>query len=382
MSERKKLSEICNILNGYAFKSKEYVDNGIRVIRITNVQKGIIEDADPKYYDISQKDKLKNYMLEENDLLISLTGNVGRVGLMPKELLPAGLNQRVGCLRIKETKNISIEYLYQYLNSDNFENECINNSNGIAQKNLSTEWLKDYMITVPSIEEQKQITKKLEKVQKITKTKKEQLKELDELIKSQFVEMFGDPVFNNLNWNELKMSELGRLERGTSKHRPRNAPELLGGIYPLIQTGDVSNSGLYITEYKSTYSELGLKQSKMWSKDTLCITIAANIAQTSILTFDACFPDSVVGFITNGKVNNIFMHYWFEFLQKIIDSQATQVAQKNINLKILNDLDVIVPPIELQNQFSEFVKQIDKQKFESEIELRKIQKNIFYKWGR
>ena len=200
--------------------------------------------------------------------------------------------------------------------------------------------------------------------------------------KSQFVEMFGDPVFNNLNWNELKMSELGRLERRTSKHRPRNAPELLGGIYPLIQTGDVSNSGLYITEYKSTYSELGLKQSKMWSKDTLCITIAANIAQTSILTFDACFPDSVVGFITNGKVNNIFMHYWFEFLQKIIDSQATQVAQKNINLKILNDLDVIVPPIELQNQFSEFVKQIDKQKFESEIELRKIQKNIFYKWGR
>lgn len=195
MSERKKLSEICNILNGYAFKSKEYVDNGIRVIRITNVQKGIIEDADPKYYDISQKDKLKNYMLEENDLLISLTGNVGRVGLMPKELLPAGLNQRVGCLRIKETKNISIEYLYQYLNSDNFENECINNSNGIAQKNLSTEWLKDYMITVPSIEEQKQITKKLEKVQKITKTKKEQLKELDELIKSQFVEY---ATFNSL----------------------------------------------------------------------------------------------------------------------------------------------------------------------------------------
>ena len=133
--------------------------------------------------------------------------------------------------------------------------------------------------------------------------------------KSQFVEMFGDPVFNNLNWNELKMSELGRLERGTSKHRPRNAPELLGGIYPLIQTGDVSNSGLYITEYKSTYSELGLKQSKMWSKDTLCITIAANIAQTSILTFDACFPDSVVGFITNGKVNNIFMHYYQEIPQ-------------------------------------------------------------------
>jgi len=196
--------------------------------------------------------------------------------------------------------------------------------------------------------------------------------------KSQFVEMFGDPVFNNYNWNKQKMSELGILERGTSKHRPRNAPELLGGTYPLIQTGDISNSDLYITEYKSTYSELGLKQSKMWRKDTLCITIAANIAQTSILTFDACFPDSVVGFITNGKVNNIFMHYWFDFLQKIIEAQATQVAQKNINLKILNNLDVIVPPIELQNKFASFVEQIDKQEFEG-LKLEKLLKNLIDK---
>ena len=185
--------------------------------------------------------------------------------------------------------------------------------------------------------------------------------------------MFGDPVFNNLKWDKIKMSELGILERGTSKHRPRNAPELLGGRYPLIQTGDISNSDLYITDYKATYSELGLKQSKMWNKGTLCITIAANIAQTSILTFDACFPDSVVGFITNGKVNNIFMHYWFDFLQKIIDAQATQVAQKNINLKILNNLDVIVPPIDLQNRFADIVKQIDKQKFEIENSLKKMQ---------
>ena len=191
MSKKIKLGEICNIINGFAFKSKEYVDNGIRVIRITNVQKGVIEDSDPKYYDISQNDKLKNYMLKENDLLISLTGNVGRVGLMPKEFLPAGLNQRVGCLRIKDTQNVSIRYLYQCLNNNRFENECINNSNGIAQKNLSTEWLKDYMITIPNIDMQNQIASKLEKIQEIIKKKTQQAKELDELIKAQFVKMFG-----------------------------------------------------------------------------------------------------------------------------------------------------------------------------------------------
>ena len=217
MSKKMKLGEICNILNGYAFKSKEYVDDGIRVIRITNVQKGFIEDFNPKYYDISQTDKLKNYMLKENDLLISLTGNVGRVGLMSKEFLPAGLNQRVGCLRIKDIENISIEYLYQYLNSNKFEKECINNSNGIAQKNLSTEWLKDYMITVPSIEEQKQIANKLEKVQRISKTKKEQIKELDELIKSQFVEMFGNLEKNDKKWNIANILEVASIDTNMTK---------------------------------------------------------------------------------------------------------------------------------------------------------------------
>ena len=175
--------------------------------------------------------------------------------------------------------------------------------------------------------------------------------------------MFGDPIINPKKWEQYNLNQLGFFGRGVSKHRPRNAPELLNGPYPLIQTSDVSNSDLYIENYSSTYSELGLKQSKMWPSGTLCITIAANIAQTSILTFDSCFPDSVVGFIANKKTNNIFIHYWFSFLQKIIDSKATQVAQKNINLQILSELDVIVPPIELQNEFAQIVEQIDKQKF-------------------
>lgn len=183
-----KLGEICNILNGYAFKSKEYVEDGIRIIRITNVQKGIIQDTDPKYYKIDKIETLKNYMLKENDLLISLTGNVGRVGQISKDLLPAGLNQRVGCIRIKEEKDVSIDYLYQYFNSYNFERDCINNSKGIAQKNLSTEWLKNYKMKIPNLNEQNRIVNELKKIQRLKKLKEQQLKELNQLIKSQFVE--------------------------------------------------------------------------------------------------------------------------------------------------------------------------------------------------
>ena len=181
--------------------------------------------------------------------------------------------------------------------------------------------------------------------------------------KARFVEMFGNPVINTYGLPEAILSELGELGRGISKHRPRNDPKLLGGEYPLVQTGDVANAGLYITSYNSTYSELGLRQSKLWKKGTLCITIAANIAKTSILEFDACFPDSIVGFIANEKTNNIFIHYWFSFFQSILESQAPESAQKNINLKILSELKVIMPKKEKQDDFIVFIDQVNKSKF-------------------
>jgi len=160
----------------------------------------------------------------------------------------------------------------------------------------------------------------------------------------------------------MKLADIGELNRGVSKARPRNTPDLLGGPYPLIQTGEVTAAELYINSYENTYSEKGLAQSRMWPKGTLCITIAANIAHTAILGIEACFPDSVVGFIAGNEVNQIYMHYWFSFFQKVLEEQAPQVAQKNINLKILSELDVMIPPISLQTQFEELVKQSDKSK--------------------
>lgn len=212
-------------------------------------------------------------------------------------------------------------------------------------------------------ERQVEIVSVLSKCEKVIDLCKQELQLLDKLIKARFVELFGDPVSNSYGLPEATLPDLGEFGRGVSKHRPRNDIKLLGGKYPLIQTGDVANAGLYITSYSSTYSELGLKQSKMWDKGTLCITIAANIAKTAILEFDACFPDSVVGFIANERTNNIFVHYWFSFFQAILESQAPESAQKNINLKILSELKVIVPEKRKQDQFASFVKLTDKSEF-------------------
>ena len=226
-------------------------------------------------------------------------------------------------------------------------------------------YFKDYkneQFNLDSLDVQKKIVNILGKCEKIISDRQSELAILDDLIKARFVEMFGDPTYNPKGYKIKKLSQLGELNRGVSKARPRNSPELLGGPYPLVQTGEVTASELYINTYENTYSEKGLAQSRMWPKGTLCITIAANIAQTAILNIDACFPDSVVGFIPGKEVTQIYMHYWFTFFQKILEEQAPQVAQKNINLKILNDLDVMVPERTLQEQFEKLVNQTDKSK--------------------
>ncbi len=233
--------------------------------------------------------------------------------------------------------------------------------------------LKESNIEYCDVNTQNSIVKVLDKINNIIQKHKKVMSSLDTLIKAKFVEMFGDPVNNSKHLEVKTLSELGEFGRGVSKHRPRNDPKLLDGKYPLIQTGDIASADLYIENYNSTYSEIGLKQSKMWKKGTLCITIAANIANTAILDFDACFPDSIVGFNSNGQINNIFMHYWFSFFQSIIYKQAPAVAQKNINLDILSKFKVIAPPLELQEQFAAFAKEVDKLKFDVKKSLEKTQ---------
>src|SRR5204862_5368827 len=124
-----------------------------------------------------------------------------------------------------------------------------------------------------------------------------------------------------------------QVGRGKSKHRPRNDPVLYGGIYPFIQTGDVKSSNLYITEYSQTYNEKGLAQSKLWQPGTLCITIAANIAETAILKIAACFPDSIVGFIPfPDKADVKFVKYYLDTIKLHMQSISKGTTQDNLSL--------------------------------------------------
>ena len=291
-----------------------------------------------------------------NTVVMSFKLSIGKTAITVKDIFT---NEAIMSFIDKGTYPIDVNYIYHLFSGKDWSKGT---NKAVMGTTLNKATLSQITIPLPPIESQYQIADNLEKVSKLIDICNTILNKLDILVKSRFVEMFGNPITNSHNLPLKTLSELGELGRGISKHRPRNAPELLGGVYPLIQTGDVANASLYILDYNSTYSETGFKQSKMWSKGTLCITIAANIAKTAILSFDSCFPDSVVGFNANVSTNNIFIHFWFSFFQEILEEQAPESAQKNINLKILSELKVIVPPIELQQQFADFVAQTDKSK--------------------
>ena len=161
-------------------------------------------------------------------------------------------------------------------------------------------------------------------------------------------------------WVELKLTDVGSLQRGKSKHRPRYAFHLYNGKYPFIQTGEVRESRKYISEFKNTYSEAGLAQSKLWPKNTLCITIAANIAELGILKFDACFPDSVIGFIPDKNKSNLdFVYYTLCHFQRELKHLGEGSVQDNINLGTFNDIKFMFPSLAEQKAIASVLSSLD-----------------------
>jgi len=164
-----------------------------------------------------------------------------------------------------------------------------------------------------------------------------------------------------MRWRSQRLDQLGFLSRGRSRHRPRDAAHLYGGPYPFIQTGDVKRANLYVSEYQQTYSEAGLQQSRLWPTGTLCITIAANIADTAILGLDACFPDSVIGFIADEKKADArFVKYLFDAtIQRQVKQFTQGAAQDNLSQEKLLSIVFSVPDVNEQKRIASILSAYD-----------------------
>lgn len=189
----------------------------------------------------------------------------------------------------------------------------------------------------------------------------------------------------NIHWKTKRLNQLGVFSRGKSKHRPRDDYRLfINGKYPLIQTSDIKKANLYVTSHVQEYNEFGLQQSKLWNKGTLCITIAANIADTAIISYPMCFPDSVVGFLANkNESSELFMHYIFKYIQNNIKKTVRGSIQDNININYLEQLYFKIPEKAYQNKIVLILSSIDKKiELNNKIntELEAMAKTIYDYW--
>ncbi len=380
-----KLNDVCEILNGYAFKSANYVNSGIRIIRITNVQNGYIEDKEPRFYPLSREREIQKYILKENDILISLTGNVGRVALLEKKYLPAALNQRVACLRLKN-KIIYKPFLFCFLNSYFFENQCITNSKGIAQLNLSTEWLRDYEIPLYEYKSQVQIADKFHAINKLIGNRKRQLELLDMIVKSRFIEMFGDPISNPQGWPVKRLEELSLLITNGNTPKGGSKNYVNKGIL-FLRSQNVWKNRIDLEDVAciDLNTHANMSKSSVHDKDILITKTGRINTENSSLGRAALFRGADNSANINGHVYLVRLDDTVvpEYVVAILTGEAYRkyirkvcvggIDKRQINLDQVENFPIILPPKEKQKQFAIFATQIDKSKLAIQKSIEKLE---------
>lgn len=357
-----KVGNIAKIFNGYSFKSTEYSEVGFQVIRITNVQNGYISNDNQKFIELKNK-SLEKFILNEGDILISLTGNVGRVGKIGKENLPAVLNQRVGKV-IVQSKEVISDYLFHILKSDVVESKLIENAKGIAQKNIGSSDIENIEIPLPSLEDQKRIVKILDRADALRQKRKQTIGLLDEYLKSMFLEMFGDPVKNEKGW-EVKMlkdltTKLGDGLHGTPKFSDT-------GDYYFINGNNLENGKIII---KDSTKRVGFEEFKKYQKPldatSMLVSINGTLGRVAfyknekiILGKSACYFN-----VKRDVVNSIYLYNILQsdFFLKYADQNSTGSTIRNVSLKTMREFPVIYPPLNMQNMFGDIVAKNEKVK--------------------
>lgn len=349
--EIKKLSEIGKIYNGNSINEKvkqnKYtdLDDGMPFIATKDV--GFDSEIDYENGIRIPFNEITQFKVapSKTPLICAEGGSAGRkIGYTNQDICFGNK-----LFAIVPNKFVDSKYIYYYYFTPSFQKLFSVEMAGIIG-GVSMNKFKDIEIPLPPLPEQQRIVSILDEafaaIAKAKANAEQNLRNAREVFESYLQGI----ISNGNKWEKKTLAQISlTFGRGKSKHRPRNWEGLYGGKYPFIQTGDIRNCNHYITEYTQTYNEVGLAQSKLWPAGTICITIAANIAETGILTFDACFPDSVIGIVVNNKLaDRDFVEYLLQSFKVRIQSLGKGSAQANINMGTFENELFPFPPVDEQ----------------------------------
>ncbi|HUH41582.1 MAG TPA: restriction endonuclease subunit S [Sulfurimonas sp.] len=364
-----KLGEVCQFINGYAFKSNEFKTVGVPIVRIGNLVDDKIELTDVICYD--ENTKLEPYIVVKEDILIAMSGaTTGKIAFsnIEKKLY---LNQRIGSIRVNK-KILLSKYLFNFIGGK--KSYLLSLAGGSAQPNLSSGDIKKLEIPLPPLPQQEKIVKVLDISSALVEKQRLLMEKYDMFLKSKFIEMFGDPISNPMGWEVEKLGDVciskGEYGSGASaieydKNKPR-----------YLRITDILESG-YLSENKKSPSIIEEKY-YMNKGDIVFARSGATVGKTYLHLSDEqlLFAGYLIRFVPNQiKINPTFLFYYTKtnFYDSWILSKQKVVAQPNINAKDYSALKIYLPPITLQNKFAQIVEKIEQIKEKENKKLTHLQ---------
>jgi len=342
--EKTSLGEIYDVRDG-THDSPKYQTEGYPLVTSKNLKGDGLNFEKVKYISDEDYQKInKRSGVHKGDVLFAMIGTIGNPVVIDVE--PVFAIKNVALFKIQGGH--SSRFLKYYLESSFVTEKMAREAKGSTQKFVGLGYLRNFPIPLPPIPEQKRIVAILDRaladIEQARANTEKNLNNARDLFESYLQQAFSQ---HGEGWTEKTLKEASLdFGRGKSKHRPRNDPSLYDGKYPFIQTGEIRNCEHFIKRYLKTYNDEGLAQSKLWPKGTICITIAANIAETGILSFDSCFPDSVIGMVVNPDISiTRYVEYLLQSFKIILQSKGQGSAQDNINLGTFEKMTFPFPPL-------------------------------------
>ncbi len=326
------LGDLCDVIGGGtpAKDRAEFYGGHIPWATVRDMKSEFIADTEFKITLLAVESSSTNIIPKGNVVIATRVG-LGKICLVQQD---TAINQDLRAIIPKNAKQLCVPFLFWWLKS--VAHLIVAEGTGATVQGVKLPFIKSLVIPLPPLADQQRIVAILDEafagLATATAKAEKNLRNARELFESYLSFIL---TRSEVTWEQKRLPEVAReFGRGRSKHRPRNDPKLYGGPYPFVQTGDISNADHWLTDYTQTCSALGLAQSRLWPKGTVCIAIVgATVGETAILDFEACFPDSVIGIVVNeGIADAEYVEYLLQAFKAVLKEKGKGTARDNINL--------------------------------------------------
>ena len=339
----------------------------VRFLRIVDYTQG---GDDIRYIDMPSK----NHMVSKEDIVMVRYGaSAGFIGTGLEGIIANNM------FKIEPNEHIDKRFLYYFLTQKRIKDFLLNKTTASAMPAINFGMLSEIAVPIIELDTQKKIVEVLDKAQELIDKRKEQIEAIDELVKSKFIEMFGDLYNNPKKWRKEKFGEIVTIERGGSP-RPINdyITDDINGVN-WIKIGDTSQNSMYIKSTKEKIKPEGIKKSRYVKEGDLLLSNSMSFGRPYILKTDGCIHD---GWLVIRDDYNIFNKIYLctalgtDAIYAQFKNMAVGGVVNNLNKDMVKELSICIPPIELQNQFADFINQVDKLKSQMETSLKELEDNF------